>query len=503
MMIRDLPSLLLAGVLAVLVVAAPLPFGSVTLEARTWLQLGIALALALAALCRPAKGFAAVRWPVLALALLAAWGSFQSLPLPRALVATVSPQRVALADGADEVLGRPAADRLALSVAPDLSRRNAVWWAALAAVLGAAAVAGRQRRHRRVLAGALIAVAGFEVLYGTSRWSAGGSSLIWGVAVPGGGQRLRGTFVNPDHLSLFLELSLAVAGAAIWWAARRSRRAGSLEARILLLTPPLLAWLALFAAIAFTGSRAGLLAAVLATIAQGVVAALPQRRWGLAPAGVGLAVLGIAAVAAVGLQQGLGRWLATSPYELTWNSRRVAYASTLELWQRFPWTGTGMASFRDAFPLVQPATIPGGWWHAHNDWLEALATLGLPGAALLLAGLGALVHRLFQVLAVDNRAEDRAAALAAYGALAAVAVHSALDFGLTLPANALALTVLVGAAAAAPLAVSGELAKTRRRRDRPRAELPPPPAADAEPPAPDALPPPAARPARRHRRRGR
>lgn len=501
MMIRDLPPLLLTGALAALVFAAPLPFGGVTPEARFALQLGAAGVLALAALCRHAAAAAvAVRGPAVALLLVAAWGAVQSLPLPRGVVAALSPQRVALADDAARLLEQRTPERLPLSLAPDASRRNAAWWAAVAAAFSAAAVAGRLRGHRRALAVALLAAAVFEVLYGTRRWSSG-AGQIWGVTVPGGGARLRGTFVNPDHLALFLELALAVAAAWIWWAAHRGRRAGSLESRILLLVPPVLAWLALFAAIAFTGSRGGLLAAVLATVAQGVVAALPRRRWGLAPAGVGLAVLGIGAVAAIGLQQGLGRWLATSPYELTWNSRRVAYASTVELWQRFPWTGTGMASFRDAFPTVQPAEIPGGWWHAHNDWLEALATLGLPGALLLLGGLAALVTRLFRVLAGDNRAEDRAAALAAYGALAAVAVHSALDFGLTLPANALALAVLAGAAAAAPVVSAGERPRTRQPRPASEPAAPPPPPADraAAPAAPE--PPPPAAPAPRRRRR--
>jgi O-antigen ligase len=113
--------------------------------------------------------------------------------------------------------------------------------------------------------------------------------------------------------------------------------------------------------------------------------------------------------------------------------------------------------------MVQPASIPGGWWHAHNDWLEALATLGVPGALLLLVGLGAAVQRLFEVLAGDNRGEDRAAALAGYGALVAAAVHSALDFGLTIPANALSLAVIVGAALGAPTAVSREQPQRRRR----------------------------------------
>ena len=45
--------------------------------------------------------------------------------------------------------------------------------------------------------------------------------------------------------------------------------------------------------------------------------------------------------------------------------------------------------------------------------------------------------------------EERAAGIAAAGALVTVGLHSFVDFGLTMPANALALAVLLGAAAAA------------------------------------------------------
>jgi len=449
-----------------------MPFGSVTHEARTSLQAVCAVVLLLVLLARREGGLGkGGRAAAAALLLVAAWGLVQTLELPAGVVRVLSPHAAELRTTAAALTETPAPARMPLSLAPDLSRRNALWWAAIAAVFFAGAVVGRRRWARRALGLALLVAAAVEVLYGTHRWSAGESTL-WGVAVRGGPGRLRGTFINPDHLALFLELALATALAWLWWSIRRARAAESLERRLLLVGPALIVWLGFFAAIAFTGSRAGLLGAVLATAAQGAAAALRKRRWGMAPAGVGLAVLGIGTVAAIGLQEGLGRWLATSPYELTWSSRRTAYAATWELWRRFPWTGTGMASFRDAFPMVQPASIPGGWWHAHNDWLEALATLGVLGALLLLGGLVAAVRRLFQVLGGDNRGEDRAAALAGYGALAAAAVHSALDFGLTIPANALGLAVLVGAAVGTPVTVKPDQTLSRRQRRSKRAVEP-------------------------------
>jgi O-antigen ligase len=489
MMIRDPRPLLLTGLLAALLLWSPIPFGSVNQPARGALQLGAAVALMAAAACRGSGAWRASAVPALALLLVAAWGALQAAPLPRALVARISPEAAELRADATTLLEAALPERVPLSLAPDLSRSSALWWAALGAAFAAAAVAGRDRRHRRVLVLALMAAAAFQVLYGMRRWTAG-ASLIWGVTVPSGAHRLRGTFVNPDHLALFLELPLAVGAAWIWWAVRKARAAVSPERRLLLVAPPMMLWLAWFAAIAFTGSRAGMVAAVAATVGLGVAVALRARRWRLAPAGVGLSLLGIAAVAGLGLQQGLGRWLATTPYDVSWGSRRLVYEATLELWQRFPWTGSGMATFRSAFPLVAPGAVGGGWWHAHNDWLEALATLGVPGALLLLVGLAAVVQRLFTILGSTARSEDRAAALAAYGALVGAAVHSALDFGLTIPANALALTLLVGAAVGAPAHPTAEAVEPRRRRASRRAERSRRGPDDAVPRAGDDPPPP-------------
>jgi O-antigen ligase len=160
----------------------------------------------------------------------------------------------------------------------------------------------------------------------------------------------------------------------------------------------------------------------------------------------------VAVAAAVGIEEGLARLVRTLPADVSWVARRQAWAATVELWRRFPLTGAGLGAFRDAFPLVQPVHLDGTWWHAHNGPLEMLATTGVFGLLLLVMGFAPLFLRLLSVLARGRRSEDRAAGLAAIGALAAVAIHEFFDFGLTLPANALSLAVLVGAAASAHLA---------------------------------------------------
>jgi len=210
-------------------------------------------------------------------------------------------------------------------------------------------------------------------------------------------------------------------------------------------------WLTLFAGLSFTGSRGGLLAAVAAVTVQGVLSARVRKRWWLAPLGALAALVGLVVVASVGFREGLGRWLTTSVADVSLVARLREYGAVLELWRRFPATGSGLGTFRDAFPLVQTPDLQGTFWHPHSDLLEVLATAGLVGAALLAAGLFSLVRRLAAVLAEGFRSEDRAAALAAFGVLTSLGLHEALDFGLTMPGNAVTLAVLLGSVAAARL----------------------------------------------------
>jgi hypothetical protein len=177
-----------------------------------------------------------------------------------------------------------------------------------------------------------------------------------------------------------------------------------------------------------------------------------QRRWAPAVLGAAVAAGAVVAMFALGLQAGPARILSTLPFDVSLEARRRAWSATVALWRAFPLTGTGLGTFRDAFTLVQPADFGTTWWHAHSGPIELLATTGPAGVLLVGAGLAALVLRLLAVLRRGRRSEDQAAGLAVLGALAAVGVHEWFDFGLTIPANAVTLSVLAGAAAAARLA---------------------------------------------------
>lgn len=450
-MIRH-PGTVAALVLSLAVAWAPLPFGSIRPGATAGLQAAafLALAVALVGVRRPGRLLPAV--PALGLVALALLGGVQSLPWPAGFAELLAPEHANLHREAGWALeaatGEAAGDRaVPLSLAPDRSRSVAFHLLALAAAFGAAVLAGLHRRGRRLLLASLAAGALFQVLYGARRLLAG-ATTIWGEEVPAAGAGIRGTYVNPNHLATFLLLALPPVLAWAFWAIHRARREPSYERRLILLAPPSLLWLTLFAGLALTRSRAALVAALVSIVLQAVL--WFGRRYRTAVA-VGLLVvaLGLGAVAVTGLDDGLGWMTQREELGLDWGSRVRVYWATWDLWQRFPWTGTGLGTFREAFPLVRPESVLGNWHHAHNDYLELLATGGV--AAWLALGFGLLwvVRRLLRVWTRGRRSEDRAAGLAALGILTALAVQEGFDFGLVLPANAFAAVVLVGAAVGA------------------------------------------------------
>ncbi len=445
--------------LALILAWAPMPFGSIVPWSETLLYVAFGLLLAVAAIELGGQSARAIRWPALGLLALGALGFLQSLAWPRGWLQWLSPEHVRLADGAAGLLSSaPGAVRL--SLAPWASVSTALTFLGVAMAMAAGAAVGRERMARRAILGALVLAGVLEAFVGAQLWFAR-SRTIWGVEVPTQSWRLHGSFVNPDHLASYLEIVLAACSAWAWWAWRRGAADARVDRRLLLLAPPALIWVALFLALAFTGSRAGMLGAVAGLMAQGVALAWRNRRFAPAIAGTAVAVLGLLAVAGVGLREGLGRFAQAGVTDVSLGARVRLSLGSLTLLRRFPLFGTGLGSFPEAFPLVAPPELAGATWtHAHDDPAELLATGGLAAGLCGLFVLGALLRRLWRSLQGGARSEDRAAALACIGALASLGLHELGEFGLTVPATSLTLAVICGAAAAVPLAARAE---ARRR----------------------------------------
>lgn len=287
------------------------------------------------------------------------------------------------------------------------------------------------------------------------------------------GHRAMGTFPNPDHLAGYLELCLA-AGLGLMLSqlgggqAARHWHEGVSQAMAFVLSAKMLVRLMLVlmvVALVMTHSRMGNAAFFLAMLGVGALVAALSRQL-RRPAVWLVASMALVDIIIVGQWVGLdrvvdrlqetaestqvdaapdlfaGAALPPRREESLQQRLQVPLAST-ELVMQQPWFGHGGGTYEWKFSAVKPAGFPHAWNHAHNDYVEVAADIGLVGLAFGLVLAAATLFRAARLLRDDTSRPSRGVGVAAWMALTCMALHSMVDFNLQIPANALTLTVLV------------------------------------------------------------
>jgi O-antigen ligase len=449
---------LLYSLIAILV-AAPLPFGSV--------QRGASLRLCAACLLlgvvwiawRTRFGLPPLPWrdPALAAgAFIFLFALVQIVPLPEPALETISPAAVSLR-AAYEPPPAPGDHGLRpISLDPAATRLAALkWLACLIALLVTVDLAGR-RAARGALATGLVVGGGVQAIYGLAEYLSG-RQHIFGYAKKYYTDVATGTFINRNHYAGYLEMTLplAVAALAAALARLRSRPGATLGERLAnasgrdLFTSGLLLLLSLVmaTALACSRSRMGIASAALALAATGVVLTWKGGGRGFAAAavvvagatlllfaqgGAGVPILDRFAIAVSEFQGSLGR--------------REMWTQALGMASQFSLAGVGLGAFASVFPAFRTSGPGIALTHAHNDYLEWLTEAGLIGCAVLLVCLAIVAVPIMKRRA--GRSDFGLVGHAAITALVAIGLHSLTDFNLEMPANALTLAVVAGLALA-------------------------------------------------------
>ncbi len=133
--------------------------------------------------------------------------------------------------------------------------------------------------------------------------------------------------------------------------------------------------------------------------------------------------------------------------------RVLLWRSAIQVWQQNVWWGVGPAHYDYRFRQFRPEEVQlrPGW--AHNDYLNALAEWGVVGTGLaasawVLLGLGVLktwpsVRNAPRDLGGHRNSNKFALVLGTVAGLTAILAHSAVDFNLHIPANAILAIVLM------------------------------------------------------------
>lgn len=273
-----------------------------------------------------------------------------------------------------------------------------------------------------------------------------------------GDSRSFAQFVNRNHFAFLMEMALGLTlGLLIGETSRRRRLAVFLPIALLL-------WVALV----FSNSRGGILASLCQLLFLGVmldpVRYLVKRqvgtRWPRFQSLVGgVALRAFLIVCLIALfAYGVG-WVGgesvVSNFELAGTafsqqgtdnrantSRKQIWSSTWQAIKANPVAGVGFGGYWIAIRKYHDASGEYTPQQAHNDYLELLASGGLIGCALVIWFLAVFVRRAHKSL----RAQDaycRAATLGALTGIFGVLIHSFVDFGLHITANAVIFCALI------------------------------------------------------------
>ena len=325
---------------------------------------------------------------------------------------------------------------------------------------------------------------------------AGNGHVLWISDEQVSGGRVSGSFVNPNHLACWLEMVIPAGAAYAWALGGRLRRriVKSVESGQRLGLPPRRAWAG---ALIASQRRLAIPFLAVAGVALMVTAHLgTQSRGGLAALLVGLGVTfgGLLATASRPRHRHVPRWIvAAAPLALVgagavavglWARAEgngisgvdqvdVSFASRLAvalqgtgIVRDHPLFGTGLGSWLHAFRGYVAPPVEGGIWdHAHDEYLELAAETGILGVTLAAGFALAVVYATRRarrrVAMADARRERRErtfsdapdwrVALGEHrvlgwglaGGVAAIMVHSVVEFGLHLPGNFVLLMAMV------------------------------------------------------------
>ncbi len=452
---------LLEGWLFLTVAFAIVAFGATPAWARAVFCLAaFTAAIAAVWICRgqPDPG----RLPVMgAWSILLVVPILQLTPLPAAVQQLISPVHAQFMSRV-QATGLVDAGSLhaAVSIFPGRTVEQLLLFAALAAVFWVGRELLRDAGARRRLGIGLIVLASGEACFGLLQYLGKIQHVFLG---PGRevADVASGTFINRNHFAGFLEMSFPVVIAMAYglFYSRIRPAIDSYSGRwrkffthprtpmfILLLFAG--AWLCL--GLIFSMSRGGILAMLITVAFLSVLTAVRHSRRRIQPVAL-LFVLLVAGYAVLaGSRSGphpVRRALMVEEAACgtrTFSGERL----TVDMICDFPLLGVGLGNYRYAFLSYNETPMNVVYDHAHNDFLQYTAELGIPAGFTLIVFVLAAIFFACRGFVRSPSVSRQAALLGAVGGVFSILIHSVTDFNLQIPANMALFAVLLAAISA-------------------------------------------------------
>ncbi|RLA19257.1 MAG: hypothetical protein DRQ62_12155 [Gammaproteobacteria bacterium] len=382
-------------------------------------------------------------WPALViLGIWLAYIGFQILPLPPQWIAAISPQSAAMHALVEEASGEPFKRWITISVAPDITAQAFVKSVAYVLFFALTLLFVRSRVELKWLGYAIVASGLIQALYGIFMVLSG---LELGFFMEKSGFRdvVTGTFINRNSLANFLTLCMTVGiglllsqlnngGGGSWRVIFRSTLSwllsGKMRLRFVLII--------MAVALVMTHSRMGNAAFFLSLLIAGVASIILSKR---SPRSAvilltSLVVLDLLVIGSmVGMDKVVERMEQTSAESV--NRDEVAL-DMLNYWDDYRWSGSGLGSYYTTYPSYRSEVVSDSFYnHAHNDYLEMFAEVGIIGVTLLGLFVLATLWAVFRVLWRRHDPWCRGFAFSALMSICAILIHATVDFNLQIPAN--------------------------------------------------------------------
>jgi O-antigen ligase len=343
--------------------------------------------------------------------------ALQFLPLPLAVWEAL-PGRKALLSGL-HLAGIPFSSGY-YSLIPHHAMTSAVW---LLPALGIALAMMRARFlcRARHLAIALVAAMCFSITIGAMQVASGGDSPLYFYHFTNRGFAV-GFFANANHMASLLLVAIPFQAALLRDAMGRERKLPRSAGVMLIGASFLVTLVGLFV----VGSLSGYGLAVPVSLASAAIVFAHQRTRKLA---------GLLLVPAVLIGIGLilaskdGQALLDAGTNLAGASRHQIWLNSWHAIRDFFPLGTGLGTFVQTYSLYEnPFAVTDRFInHAHNDYIELLLELGLPGLLLVFAFLAWWARKAWQIWSATPLQPYPAAAVIA---TATVLVHETVDYPL-------------------------------------------------------------------------
>ena len=455
----------------VLLVFAPLAFGSVHVWAYSIIEVGVFLLLALWFVDRlilfGSENLAWVKTPVnLLLVMLFVLIGVQLLPLPASVVALISPQTYTdktqffalLAKTADVSTDGPA--WMMLTYYAHATVKEALKLGAYCGMFFLVVNTLKSKRQIDILVYFLIFIGLFEALYAIYQVFTDNPNVWWWQSRVGRAYYASGTFIVSNHFAAYMGMLVSLTFGFMIAQKKKSKRLvsglgglrgfvqkvvndfspESSQAKTIFL---FFAGIVMAVSLLMSASRGGILSLGLAMLFVSTLMFFKKSFRKYAIISICFCLIAFLYALHLGIDPTLKKF---EHSDQGLQQRLITTRSMFPMLVDYPAVGVGWGNFRYLYPRYVPTEWDGvsSSGYSHNDWIEVGTETGYPGLAIICAAFLIYIYRMTRLWIKRRNLHALGIGIGVLAALLAISFHSYFDFNMHIPANPLTLAAILG-----------------------------------------------------------